>query len=153
MIRFSVDYEYVYHPEIFVTGSSSSKQDRKMLVINSSGRYLCFSRYYRLNLCGKTSVSCILNENVISGISRAMMRINGRVSCGNRSQAWELSNVPIKISTILDEFHFSRYQWPVVSCAITVVTYAYSEGDVNSRLCLLGSRLWTGLTATVEKKL
>lgn len=92
-------------------------------------------------------------------MSRATMRINGRVICGNRSQTWELSNVPIEISTILDEFHVSRVQWPdckavyTVSCAITVVTYAYSEGDVSSRRCLLGSRLWTGLTATVEKKL
>jgi hypothetical protein len=47
-------------------------------------------------------------------ISRAIMRINGRVICGNRSQTWELLNVPFEISTILDEFHVSKVQWPAL---------------------------------------
>jgi hypothetical protein len=75
----------------------------------------------------------------------------------------EFSNVPVELSTGVPLFSMNFMRKSIsdlrckglhsVSCAITVVTYAYIEGNVNSRRCLLGSRLWTGLTATVEKKL
>jgi hypothetical protein len=68
----------------------------------------------------------------------------------------ELSEVPVEISTGIPRI-WMNFMLEVLSglhyVDIYIVSHAYSENDVNSRRCPLGSRLWTGLTVTVEEKL